>query len=277
MNKSSSFTLVVPCAVIATLVLSHSTFAAEKNARVTEVIRDVKLLASKAAGGRPASINDTVQEGQAVRTGGDSRAELTFTDQTITRLGSNTIFSYGQGAKQMDLSSGAALVVVPKEAGTVRINTAAATASVTGFTVLVESHPNALNKFMVLEGEACVKKIGKHGTTEPCTTLHSGEMLMLQPGTRNINTVQKFDIKKTVNSANLITKFGKLPKWARDDLQTAIQHQGNGGGNGNNSPGGNNKDDPTGVGTLDQRAAASPTPPPAKPDLSPPPGIHNNP
>jgi hypothetical protein len=277
MNKPfSPKRLTVPCLMIVTLGLTPFSFGAGKDAHLSEVIRDVKVLASKAAAGRAASVNDPVQEGQAVRTGGDSRAELTFTDQTITRLGSNTLFSYGQGAKQMDLSSGAALVVVPKEAGTVRINTAAATASVTGFTVLVESHANALNKFMVLEGEACVKKIGKHGTSEPCTTLHSGEMLMVQPGTRNVATIQKFDIKKTLNSAHLITKFGKLPKWARDDLQTAVQHQG-GGGKGNNPPGGNNSD-PTGVGTLDQRANASPTPPAApKTEPPPPPGIHGKP
>src|SRR3954468_7733239 len=277
MNKSLfSKRFTTPCVLLITLALTQLSFGAGKDARLTEVIRDVKLLASKAASGRTASVNDSVQEGQAVRTGGESRAELTFTDQTITRLGSNTLFSYGQGAKQMDLSSGAALVVVPKEAGTVRINTAAATASVTGFTVLVESHPNAINKFMVLEGEACIKKIGKHGSSEPCTTLHSGEMLMLQPGTRNVGTVQKFDIKKTVNSAHLLTKFGKLPKWARNDLQNAIQHQGNG-GNGDNPPG-SNKNDPTGIGTLDQRANASPTPPMApKTEPSPPPGIHGKP
>lgn len=276
MNKSiSSKHLTLACVVILTLTLTQFSFG--KDARVTQVIRDVKVLASKGASGRAASVNDSVQEGQAVRTGGDSRAELTFTDQTITRLGSNTLFSYGQGAKEMDLSSGAALVVVPKAAGTVRINTAAATASVTGFTVLVESHPNAVNKFMVLEGEACIKKIGKHGSSEPCTTLHSGEMLMLQPGTRPIGSIQKFDIKKTVNSANLITKFGKLPKWARDDLQTAITHQGSNGGDKGN-PGNGNNSDPTGVGTLDQRANASPTPPPPpKTEPSPPPGIHGRP
>lgn len=275
MNKRNSLKrFALFCAVTLTLALPQLSFG--KDARLTEVIRDVKVLASKAASGRAASVNDSVQEGQAVRTGGDSRAELTFTDQTITRLGSNTLFSYGQGAKQMDLSNGAALVVVPKEAGTVRINTAAVTASVTGFTVLVESHSNAINKFMVLEGEACVKKIGKHGSSEPCTTLHSGEMLMLQPGTRNLQT-QKFDIKKTVNSAHLLTKFGKLPKWARNDLQAAIQHQGPNGGKGNNPPG-NNNSDPTGVGILDQRANASPTPPSIpKTEPSPPPGIKSNP
>ena len=94
-------------AVVVTLGLAKFSVAAErKEARVTQVIRDVRLLASH-AGPRPASVNDSVREDTAVRTGGDSRAELTFTDQTLTRLGANTIFSFSEGARTFDLASGA--------------------------------------------------------------------------------------------------------------------------------------------------------------------------
>ncbi len=252
-------------AIVVTLGLAEWTLAAEKkDAHVTQVIRDVRLLASK-TGARAAAVNDPVPEGQAVRTGGDSRAELTFTDRTITRLGSNTVFTYGQGAKEFDLSSGAALIVVPKEAGTVKINTAAATAAVTGFTALVESHAKAVNKFMIIEGEACVKKLVNGIPTDPCTTLHAGDMLIIQPGTRGSGSVHKFNIKKTVDSALLLTEFGKLPKWALDDIQTAIDTQNTGSGG---PPAGGG--DQTGLGTVDQKAAASPTPPP--PNILPPPG-----
>jgi hypothetical protein len=41
-----------------------------------------------------ANTRETVlTEGTAVRTGLESRAELTFTDQTLARLGANTVFS----------------------------------------------------------------------------------------------------------------------------------------------------------------------------------------
>lgn len=263
---NSDFVKIVS-AIVVTLGLAELTLAAEKkDARVTQVIRDVRLLASK-TGARPASVNDTVQEGQAVRTGGDSRAELTFTDQTITRLGANTVFSFGQGAKELDLSSGAALIVVPKEAGSIRINTAAATAAVTGFTALVESHAKGVNKFMIIEGEACVTKKVNGTPTDPCTTLHAGDMLILQPGTREGGSVQKFDIKKTMQSARLVTEFGKLPKWALHDIQGAIDNQGGGGGN---PPTGGAPGDLTGLGTVDQKTNASSTPPP--PNIVPPPG-----
>ena len=58
------------------------------------------------AAARAAIVNDNVGAGTAVRTGTDSRTELTFADLTITRLGANTIFSFNEGARQVDLNGG---------------------------------------------------------------------------------------------------------------------------------------------------------------------------
>ena len=89
------------------VTIAHFAFAAqEKEARVTQVIKDVHLLPSGASP-RPASVNDYVSSGTAVRTGVDSRTELTFTDQTLTRLGANSIFSFKEGGKNFDLTAAA--------------------------------------------------------------------------------------------------------------------------------------------------------------------------
>src|SRR5215470_15025931 len=69
------------------------TAAQIQQAHVSQVIQDVRLLEAHGAP-RPASVNDTVTQQMGVRTGMESRAELTFTDLTITRLGANTIFSF---------------------------------------------------------------------------------------------------------------------------------------------------------------------------------------
>src|SRR5207237_8778792 len=63
-----------------------------KEARVTQVVKDVKLLSTGAAE-RPAAVRDEVRDGTAVRTGGDSRSKLTSNDKTGPRLGANAIFS----------------------------------------------------------------------------------------------------------------------------------------------------------------------------------------
>src|SRR5947199_6924856 len=68
-----------------------------KEAKVTQVIQDVKVLPSDAAP-RPAALNDNVRPGTAVQTGTQSRSELTFKDQTITRLGEKTIFKIGRAS-----------------------------------------------------------------------------------------------------------------------------------------------------------------------------------
>src|ERR1700720_173987 len=76
-----------------------------KEARVTQVVSDVKLLAQQAVP-RPAAVSDLVRAGIAVRTGSQSRSELTFADLTITRLGANTIFSFNEGTREMNLIDG---------------------------------------------------------------------------------------------------------------------------------------------------------------------------
>ena len=67
-----------------------------KEAKVTQIIQEVRVLPSNASP-RPAAVNDNVRQGTAVQTGVQSRSELTFKDQTITRLGEKTIFSVGEG------------------------------------------------------------------------------------------------------------------------------------------------------------------------------------
>ena len=102
-----------------------------KEAKVTQVIQDVKLLPSNQSP-RPAAVNDNVRQGTAVQTGVQSRSELTFKDQTITRLGEKTIFSVGEGARTIDLGSGQFLLYAPKKAGGTKIKAGAVTAAITG-------------------------------------------------------------------------------------------------------------------------------------------------
>jgi len=102
-----------------------------KEAQVTQVIQDVRLLPSNASP-HPATVNDNVRQGTAVKTGVQSRSELTFKDQTITRLGEKTIFSVGGGARTIDLGRGQFLLYAPKKSGGAKVKTGAATAAVTG-------------------------------------------------------------------------------------------------------------------------------------------------
>src|SRR5256886_1614835 len=120
-----------------------------KAARVTQIINDVKLLPGQAAA-RAAIVNESIGIGTAVRTGVDSRTELTFSDLTITRLGANTVFSFNGAARQIDLGSGAVLVQVPRNGAEATVRTAAVTAAITGGIALCASnHGFPTNTFML--------------------------------------------------------------------------------------------------------------------------------
>src|SRR5258705_1958 len=124
--------LVAPVAVALANWLPNQLAAADfGEAQVTQVVQDVKVVPSGAAS-RPATVNETIRQGNAVQTGVQSRSELTFKDKTITRLGEKTIFSVGGGARTIDLGSGQFLLYAPKKAGGTKIKAGAVTAAITG-------------------------------------------------------------------------------------------------------------------------------------------------
>jgi hypothetical protein len=205
-NLVAAISLIAAAVGVATIV-----FAAEhKQARVTEVIHDVRLLAGQTAA-RPAAVNDAVNEGTAVRTGTDSRAELTFLDRTLTRLGANTVFSFGAGARTYDLGSGAILMSAPKEAGTVKITTAVATCAISGFTGIFERHSNTWNKVLVLEGDG---DVWLRRNPEDKRHMHSRQILIFPPNATVLPQPLEFGVCKVITDGFLITGFkNKLPSW----------------------------------------------------------------
>src|SRR4051812_17096653 len=148
-----------------------------REARVTQIVKDVKIQSPQAAP-RPATLSDTVRGDTAVRTGAESRAELTFGDTTIARLGANTIFSFNEGSRTVDLKNGAILLRVPKGSGGAKIQTAAVTAAITGTTVIAEYHPKSYAKYLVLEG---TMRIFVKGMVGESILMNAGQLLVTNP------------------------------------------------------------------------------------------------
>src|SRR6059058_3238679 len=189
-------------------------------AQVSQVIQDVRLLEAHGAP-RPAVVNDKVIQGMGVRTCVESRAELTFTDLTITRLGANTVFSFKQGAREVDLTSGAVLLQIPPKAPAVKVSTSAVTAAITGGTALFATGPPT--KFMVLEG---IGTFYPTGHPERAATINGGEM-MTMTADRRMTKPEKFDVKLVLKTSRLIKDFPPLENMplvmAVVDLQLAEQ------------------------------------------------------
>ncbi len=177
-----------------------------KEARVSQVIKDVQLLRGQGAP-KPATISDQVRQGTAVRTGTDSRAELTFTDLTIARLGANTIFSFDEGTRTVDLASGAILLRVPKDSGGAKIKTAAVTAAITGTTVLVEYHKDSYAKYITIEGLMRVYLAGKLGES---ILLGPGEMIIIKPNAISLPEKVNVDLDRLIHTSLFFTQMGPI-------------------------------------------------------------------
>jgi hypothetical protein len=189
-----------------------------KEARVTQIIRDVKLLPAETSA-RPAVVNDRVAEDTGVRTGGDSRSELTFTDLTITRLGANTIFSFNRAGRNAQIESGSILLRVPKDSGGGHIRTSAVTVAVTGTTVILESTPDGRNTLIVLEGAARLSLV-KY--PKQFRTARGGQMIDVPPGATTVPLPRNIDLNDVMQKHPLITDFPPLPS---QDLIVAASQQ----------------------------------------------------
>src|SRR4051794_25155734 len=94
--------------------LTESTF--------TEIIKDVNVVPAATKTAAPAQMNELVKAPDLVRTGPASRAELTAPDQTLTRIGANTVFSFEPTGRNLNLQQGSVLFHSPagKGGGSIR-------------------------------------------------------------------------------------------------------------------------------------------------------------
>jgi len=230
------------------------TAAQRKEAHVSQVVRDVKLLAPHAAA-RPAHLNESVPESSAVRTGVDSRAELTFADLTITRVGANSIFSFEKNGRNVNVENGAILLRVPTDSGGARIHSSALTVGITGTTIMFEHHRRTYTKLIVLEGssEAWLTKYpGKR------VRVRGGQMLIVKAGATQLSEPVDIDLDRLLRTATLITAFPPLP--SLDLIRNVVNGQKKSG-----VPLINALTDPTGMGARDVNASTRPQSTPFKP------------
>jgi len=216
--------LAAPVALALLSWLSPEAIALDfSQARVTQVVQDVKVLPSGSAA-RPAAMNETVHQGSAVQTGTQSRSELTFQDQTITRLGEKTIFTVGGGARSIQLGSGQFLLYVPKNSGGAKVKMGSVTAAITGTTVLGTVHPNGIVEFTVLEGTANVRldSIGQ------CLRIHAGQRVTFDPIANRLGDPTDVDIQQQLKSP-LVADFGQLPSATLINQEIQLRGQANDG------------------------------------------------
>ena len=175
-----------------------------EEAEVKKAINLVSLLPQ----GTRAVRGDVVTGNTGLKTGNDSRAELQFPDLTITRVGSNALFRFVAGTREMVLDSGTMLFSAPKGAGGGTVQAGAITAAVTGSDFLISN----VGRVKVI----CLShKVLVYFTANPKirVALLPGQMLNIPTGEKKMPPVARINLKALLATSKLSEAggFGPLP------------------------------------------------------------------
>jgi hypothetical protein len=201
---------------------THQTIAGPlTSAEVTKIINRVSVI-DPAKGDRAATLRDVIKDDLGLQTGARSRSELLFQDNTLTRIGAETFFSFKTGTRDMTLEKGSMLLQVPKGLGGAKIHTAAVTAAITGTTIMMEYSPRQYLKVLVLEGSLRLSRNGSFGDS---LVLHPGKMVIMRPDAKKIPDPIDVDLAEIVKTSTLVNFPGGNILPSMSLIQAAIRDQ----------------------------------------------------
>lgn len=202
MKNQSALALCLGCV----FAVSASQAADLKQSKVTQVVNDVQIVSAASQTKKSATVNDPFNMPDILRTGPASRAELIAPDETVTRVGANTIFSFDPANRTIDLKQGSLLFHSPHGKGGGTIHTGSATASVLGSTLIVTTTASGGFKVLALEDEASITF-----TNGLKQKLQPGQMTFVLPGGSQLAPVIIFRLDDLANNSQLVKGFnGKL-------------------------------------------------------------------
>ena len=204
------------------VVSTHQSIAGPlTSAEVTKVINRVSVI-DPAKGTHPAVLRDVIKDNLALQTGARSRSELLFQDNTLTRIGAETFFSFKTGTRDLTLEKGSMLLQVPKGLGGATIHTAAVTAAITGTTIMMEYSPGQYLKVLVLEGSLRLSRNRSFGDS---LVLHPGKMVIMRPDAKKIPDPIDIDLAEIVRTSTLVNFPGSKVLPSMPLIQAAITDQ----------------------------------------------------
>jgi len=213
--SEKDFMLKSTLLVLASVLVAASLLQAGPltEARVTKIISDVRVI-DPAKGTHAAAINETIKDEIGLKTGVKSRSELLFQDNTLTRIGPETSFSFKAGTRDLTLEQGTMLIQVPKGLGGAKIRTAAVTAAITGTTIMVQYTPAKHIKVLVLEGSL---RLSVNGTVGDSVLLQAGRMAIMRPDAKRIPDPVTVDLRRVMQTSSLV----KMAKKGERNLPSA--------------------------------------------------------
>lgn len=209
--------------VLTGIVTAAVSAAPLREGEFTRVINDVRILPADSSP-VTAQVGARISGRSAVATGAQSRAEIRFSDNTLTRVGANSVFRMDLSSRTVEMDKGVILLQVPKQLGGAKVRTAAVTAAVTGTTILMEFMPDGFIKIIVIEGEVDVSMNERRNQFR---TLTSGDMWISKANDKNhLPMPVQVDLERLKKSSKLLSEKEFGPLGNKKQMAAALKDQG---------------------------------------------------
>lgn len=218
MRDSDNLAWVYACGLFASILSIHgaTAAAAEAEPRIVALNRDVSVFSISTAPHR-ATIDTKLATGTTLRTGLNSRAELSFGDQAIARVIGDSRITIGQ-PRRLELNQGAILCDVRSGASRLSVGAVSVVAEISQATAVLEYRPGFF-KFMVLAGTGRIYRPESLGDS---LLVQSGQIVFGNPNAALSDPVD-FAIERFVQTSGLIRGFRRLS--SENAIAEAIQQQ----------------------------------------------------
>jgi hypothetical protein len=216
--KTSTATKI--SALVISMASVVSAYANLQEAKITRTVNQVEVLVQN-GNPQPAKMGDTLRGPDGLQTGKQSRAEMTFPDSSLVRLGANTLFSFERGSRNFDLVNGTILLQTPKKGGGGVIRTQPVTATITGTSVLMEYSPGTPGhvKIIALEGEV---RLSLNRVPGESVIVGPGQMVSMPADAKRIPNPTGVDVSRVLRTSRLINEG---PLINQDEIAQTVQFQ----------------------------------------------------
>jgi hypothetical protein len=173
------------------VVLTRATIAALRN--------QVRFVARNQAA-RAARVADVMTPGDAIATAANSQADLRFNDNSLARLGAQTVFRFAAGTRTVDLTRGTALMLIQPGSGGTTLRTPNGAAGIRGSAIFCRYNPQTDTTLFGALTDSGIEVFNRDGTQR--LELKGGQMAVLVEG--RIDRVYNIDLNSFYETSSLV-------------------------------------------------------------------------
>ncbi|MGL4621352.1 FecR family protein [Chroococcidiopsis sp.] len=164
-------------------------------------LRNLVQLMPQSQAARPAKVADGIVPGDALSTGREALAELRFNDGSLARIGEQALFRFSAQDRNLKLSNGTALLLIPPGRGTTEVWTPNATAAIRGSALFIRHISARKTTIVGALTNSQIEVVNQKSSQRQ--VLKAGQLAVVVKG--KITALYNFDLKTFYESSDLVS------------------------------------------------------------------------